>query len=93
MDVCSGGTINAGATSITFTNNNSNTSYTITSCTGSNGQTMPGWPPNPPPVPAAQNGKAGSCIVVLTVAAVRGDYTYTPSPVCPLNTPPKIKVQ
>ncbi len=47
MDVCDGGTINSGSTSITFTNNKTS-SCTITSCT------LAGWPTTDPVVPAKQ---------------------------------------
>jgi hypothetical protein len=94
VPVCSGGTINGGVTSITFTNNNPNTCYTITSCKSQNGQTMPGWPATPPVIPEAQNGVDGNYVVQLAVAAVSGNtYTYTTDPICPALTNPKIRVQ
>lgn len=94
IPVCSGGTISAGGNSITFTNSNSNTSYTITSCKSSNGVNMPGWPTNSNPVvPAAQNGVNGSVTVVLATAAVVGTYTYITNPLCPSATNPVIHVQ
>ena len=93
IPVCSGGTISAGGSSITFTNSNSNTSYTITSCKSSNGNNMPGWPSTPPVVPAAQNGVNGSVTVVLATPTVVGYYTYITNPACPTATNPVIHVQ
>jgi hypothetical protein len=86
MDVCAGGTIGAGATSITFTNNHTK-KCTITSCD------MPGWPTTDPVIPKREGGVAGTQVVSLGVAAVAGNtYTYTPD-CCDQGTPPQIKVQ
>jgi hypothetical protein len=94
MNVCDGGSVPKNVTSIVFTNNSTTTGYTITSCTDSSGNTMPGWPTTNPYIPQAQNGLNGTHTVVLAAATISGKtYTYTPSPVCPLNTPPKIIVQ
>jgi hypothetical protein len=95
MNVCDGGTISGGVTSITFTNPSTTTIYTITNCVStSNGQTMPGWPATDPAIPKAQNGVAGTHTVQLAVAAQPGNtYQYTPSPQCPQATAPKIIVQ
>jgi hypothetical protein len=93
MNVCDGGTISGGVTSILFTNPNT-TSYTITSCKDANGNTMPGWPATNPVIPAAQNGVSGSHTVQLAVAAISGkSYVYTPSPSCTIGTNPTIRVQ
>ena len=86
MDVCAGGTINAGATSITFTNHHT-VKCTITSCN------MPGWPTTDPVIPKQENGVAGTQVVIITVPAVAGNtYNYTPN-CCDQGTPPQIKVQ
>jgi hypothetical protein len=94
MNVCDGGSISGGVTSFLFTNPSTTTSYTITSCKDSNGNTMPGWPTTDPVVPKASGGVNGTHTVQLAVAAISGkQYTYTPSPLCPTNVPPKIIVQ
>jgi hypothetical protein len=72
MDVCEGGTIPGGATSITFTNNHSEP-CTITGCK------MPGWPPTNPVIPAASNGVPGRLVVQLPLAVPPGSYTYMAS--------------
>jgi hypothetical protein len=93
MNVCDGGTITGGVTSIHFSNPNTSTSYTITSCKDSNGNTMPGWPAIDPVIPIAANGVNGSHTVQLAVAAISGKtYNYTPSPACTIGTNPQIKV-
>jgi hypothetical protein len=95
MDVCSGGTISGGVTSIEFTNSNPDQSFTITNCVStSNGQPMPGWPATDPVVLKAKAGVPGSHVVRLSVAAISGNtYEYTPSPTCPQANNPQIKVQ
>jgi len=94
MNVCDGGTISGGVTSILFTNTSNTTSYTITSCKDSNGNTMPGWPATDPVIPMASGGVNGTHTVQLSVAAISGkQYSYTPNPLCPNNLPPKIIVQ
>lgn len=85
MDVCAGGTINAGATSITFTNHHSE-DCTITSCD------MPGWPTTDPVIPRKQGSTPGSQIVELSTPATPGTYDYTPT-CCDEETGPQIKVQ
>jgi hypothetical protein len=93
MNVCDGGTISGGVTSIPFTNTSTTTSYTITSCKDSSGNTMPGWPSTNPVIPMASGGVNGSHTVVLSVAAISGkEYTYITSPLCPQATNPKIRV-
>jgi hypothetical protein len=79
MDICAGGTINAGATSITFTNHHPQP-CTITSCN------MPGWPTTPPVI----NPPSG--VVYLSTPAQLGTYNYTPD-CCDELTAPQIKVQ
>ena len=94
MNVCDGGTVSSGITSIPFTNTSNTTAYTITSCKDANGNTMPGWPTTDPVIPKASGGVNGSYTVVLSVATISGkQYSYIPNPVCPTNTPPKIVVQ
>jgi hypothetical protein len=86
MDVCAGGTISAGATSITFTNHHDE-ECTITSCD------MPGWPTTDPVIPKKKDGVAGTQVVDLTEPAVAGNtYDYTPD-CCDEETPPQIRVQ
>jgi len=88
MDVCSGGTINSGATSITFTNHHK-VACNITSCT------LPGFPPIPPNVvvPAKVGSQPGTITVPLNPPpTVPGSYPYTPD-CCDSDTPPVIKVQ
>jgi hypothetical protein len=85
MDVCAGGTISAGATSITFTNDH-HEDCTITS------SDMPGWPTTDPVIPKRQHGTPGTGVVYLTTPATVGDYDYTPD-CCSDETPPTIKVQ
>ena len=93
LPVCSGGTVPADITSIPFSNSSTTTSYTITSCVDSQGNTMPGWPATDPVIPIASGGVNGSYTVVLAAATKSGkSYSYTPNPVCPNNTPPKIIV-
>ncbi len=84
MDVCAGGTIDAGANTITLTNNH-RVACNITSCS------MPGFPV-PTQVPAKQGSTAGSTVVTLSSPATCGDYPYTPD-CCDQGTPPAIKVQ
>jgi hypothetical protein len=79
MDICAGGTLSAGSTSVNFTNNHPE-SCTITSCN------MPGWPTTPPVIPH------GGGTVHLTQPAPRGTYNYTPD-CCHKRTGPQIKVQ
>lgn len=85
MDICAGGTINAGATSITFTNHHME-QCTITSCG------LPGWPTTPPVVPGKQGNNPGTKVVDLTTPATVGNYPYTPN-CCPQAGSPEIKVQ
>jgi hypothetical protein len=88
MDVCAGGTINAGATSITFTNNHT-VPCNITSCS------LPGFPTIPPPVvvPARVGSQHGTKTVPLNPPpTVKDDYPYTPD-CCHKETNPVIKVQ
>lgn len=85
MDICAGGTIDAGATSITFTNNH-NQQCTITSCN------MPGWPTQPPVIPARSGSTPGTGVVNLSTPAQIGTYNYTPN-CCDELTAPQIKVQ
>ena len=85
MDVCDGGTINSGSTSVSFTNNKTQ-ACTITSCT------LAGWPTTDPVVPAKQGTTPGSLVVQLSVAAQVGTYTYTPN-CCAKRTNPTIKVE
>jgi hypothetical protein len=93
LPVCSGGTVSANITSIPFSNSSTTTSYTITSCVDSSGNTMPGWPATDPVIPVASGGVNGTHTVVLASATKSGkSYTYTPSPACPTATPPKIIV-
>jgi hypothetical protein len=85
MDVCKGGTVPPGATSITFTNHHAEP-CTITGCK------VPGWPPNSPIIPAEQNGVPGRVTVELAArSAVPGKYPYLAS-CCP-NANPVIIVQ
>jgi hypothetical protein len=85
MDICAGGTISAGATSITFTNHHAE-ACTITGCS------MPGWPTVPPQIPGKQGSNPGTGVVNLSVAAQPGNYPYTPD-CCPQGGAPVIKVQ
>jgi hypothetical protein len=85
MDVCAGGTINAGATSITFTNHHPE-DCTITGCD------MPGWPTTDPVIPGKQGSTPGSLAVDLSTPATQGTYDYTPD-CCDEETGPQIKVQ
>ena len=85
MDICAGGTINAGVNTITFTNHHT-AQCTITSCT------MPGWPTTDPVVPGKQGSTPGSKVVNLSTPATVGSYTYTPD-CCDQGTDPVIKVQ
>jgi hypothetical protein len=93
IPICSGGTVPSGITSIPFTNSSTTTAYTITSCVDSQGKTMPGWPATDPVIPIAAGGINGSHTVDLASSTISGkSYTYTPSPACPIATPPKIIV-
>jgi len=88
MDVCAGGFISVGATSITFTNDHP-VACNITSCT------LPGFPHIPPPVvvPAKVGSKPGTKTVTLNPPpTVKCDYPYTPD-CCNKETNPVIKVQ
>jgi hypothetical protein len=88
MDICAGGTISIGATSITFTNNHT-VPCNITSCN------LPGFPSIPPnvQVPARVGSQPGTKTVTLNPPpTVAGTYTYTPD-CCDQGTPPQIKVQ
>ena len=88
MDICAGGTISIGTTSITFTNNHT-VACNITSCN------LPGFPTIPPnvQVPARVGSQAGSKTVTLNPPpSVAGTYTYAPD-CCDPGTPPEIKVQ
>jgi hypothetical protein len=85
MDVCGGGTISVGATSITFENHHDQT-CTLADCT------MSGWPTTDPVVPAKNGATPGTLTVQLSSSAVAGDYTYTPS-CCNKRGAPVIKVQ
>jgi len=93
MDVCDGGTISGGSSSITFTNSHT-TQFTINTPTNVNtGTDMPGWPATAPVVPAAHNGTAGSKVVQLSVNAQSNNtYEYTTTPACPQGTNPRIVV-
>jgi len=84
MDVCVGGTVRAGATSITFTNPRPEP-CTITGCK------IPGWPPNPPTVPAAQGGTPGKLVIQLAERGPSGTYPYSVS-CCP-DAHPVIKLE
>jgi hypothetical protein len=84
MDVCAGGSISVGATSITFTNNRP-VACKITSCE------LPGFPV-PVVVPAKVGSQPGTATVTLNPpATVKGDYKYTAD--CCDKTNPVIKVQ
>jgi hypothetical protein len=88
MDICAGGTINSGATSITFTNNHA-VPCNITSCS------LPGFPTIPPNVvvPARVGSQPGTKTVQLDPPpTVKGDYPYT-ADCCDQLTGPVIKVQ
>jgi len=85
MDVCGGGTISVGATSITFENHHAD-DCTLSDCN------LPGWPTTSPVVPKKVGGTAGTLTVPLNPPAVAGDYTYSPS-CCTKRTNPTIKVQ
>ncbi len=85
MDICAGGTVSVGTTSISFTNNHQQ--CTITSCT------MPGWPTTAPVIPGKQGSTPGTGTVQLSIpAAAGGPYTYTPD-CCKKETNPTIKVE
>ena len=85
IDVCKGGTVPAGATSITFVN------YHPEPCTIS-GCKMPGWPPANPVIPAEQNGVPGKLTIQLAARlAVPGKYPYLAS-CCP-GAHPVITIQ
>jgi len=93
MNVCDGGTVSPGITSIPFTNPSTTTAYTITSCKDSSGNTMPGWPATNPVIPMATGGVNGSHTVQLASSTISGkQYTYITSPACPIATNPKIIV-
>jgi hypothetical protein len=77
IPICSGGDVSAGAGSITFTNG-STTTYEITSCKDSSGNTMPGWPTTNPQIPPS-----GKTVQLSVVTASNKTYTYTTSPACP----------
>jgi hypothetical protein len=88
MDVCAGGTINKGASSITFTNDHP-VACNITSCS------LPGFPTIPPNVvvPAKVGSRPGTKPVQLNPPpTVAGDYPYSPD-CCDKETNPVIKVQ
>jgi hypothetical protein len=85
MDICAGGKVSIGATSITFTNDHPK-DCTITSCD------MPGWPTTDPVILKRKGGTPGSGVVYLNPPATKGTYTYTPD-CCGDETPPTIKVQ
>ena len=88
MDVCAGGKISVGATSITFTNHH-RVVCNITSCA------LPGFPPIPPnvQVPARVSSNDGTKTVPLNPPpSVTGTYTYTPD-CCDGETAPTIKVE
>jgi hypothetical protein len=88
MDICAGGTINSGSTSITFTNNH-HVPCNITSCS------LPGFPAIPPivVVPARVGSNPGTKTVPLNPPpTVKRDYPYTPD-CCDKETGPVIKVQ
>ena len=85
MDVCAGGTIGAGATSIEFINHHTE-DCTITYCN------MPGWPTTNPVVPKKVGSVPGKLTVQLSTPATKGNYDYTPS-CCTKRTGPQIKVQ
>lgn len=89
MQVCDGGTIQGGVTSITFTNSSTTVAYTInTPKSTSNGSNMPGWPATAPVI-----AKASTTVVQLAVSAQSGNtYEYTTTPACPIATNPKIVV-
>jgi hypothetical protein len=86
MDVCAGGKISPGTSSITFTNDHT-VACKITSCQ------LPGWPSGTQTVPKRQGSTAGSLTVPLNPPPTTpGDYPYTPD-CCDKETDPKIKVQ
>jgi hypothetical protein len=85
MDICGGGTVNAGVTSISFTNHH-DVQCTITSCD------MPGWPTTDPVIPKKEGSTPGTGTVQLSQPATVGSYTYTPD-CCPQGGAPVIKVQ
>jgi hypothetical protein len=85
MDICKGGTVAPGATSITFTNHHP-VACTITSCT------LPGWPAAAPVVPAEKNGVPGELTVQLVAIVQPGTYIYTAS-CCKKGSSMPIKVQ
>jgi hypothetical protein len=85
MDVCGGGTISVGATSISFTNDHTEP-CTLSDCT------LPGWPTTNPVIPAKQGSTPGTGTVPLSTPATAGDYPYTAS-CCKKRTGPQIKVQ
>jgi hypothetical protein len=88
MNVCAGGSISVGATSIIFTNHHP-VECKITSCD------LPGFPPIPPDVvvPAKVGSHPGTKTVQLNPPPMaKGDYEYTPD-CCGKETNPVIKVQ
>lgn len=84
MDVCEGGTVRTGGTSITFTSHHP-VPCTITGCK------MPGWPAKKPAVPAEHNGVSGTLTVQLAAIVPPGTYPYQAS--CCTESHPVIKVQ
>jgi hypothetical protein len=87
IPVCGGGNVPANVSSITFTNSSS-TTYTITSCKDSSGNTMPGWPATDPQIPS------GGATVQLSANTISNQtYTYVTSPACPTANNPTIHVQ
>ena len=82
MDICAGGSISVGATSITFKNDH-NVDCTITSCE------LPGFPPPPVVIPA----KSTRTVPLNPPPTVKGDYEYTPDCCGKKETNPVIKVQ
>ena len=85
MDICKGGTIRSGATSITFTNHHP-AACTITNCT------LPGCPAIDPVVPAEQNGVPGKLVVQLVVVVQKGTYKYNAS-CCKKGANPQIQIK
>jgi hypothetical protein len=84
MDVCKGGTVPPGTTSITFINHHPE-ACAITGCH------MPGWPAVNPVIPAEQNGVPGTATIQLAAIVRPGSYPYLAS-CCP-NARPVIIVQ